>query len=71
MQQNLEQRVQRLYERLTPGQAPKLGSLGLSGARPAQIGTSPLPRALTWLGRPGSLPWPEWPWRLRPGTASG
>lgn len=54
-----------------PGRAPKLRSQGLSGPRPAQIGTSPLPRALTWLGRPGSLPWPEWPWRLRPGKASG
>lgn len=63
--------MQLLYERLTPGRGPKLGSQGLGRPRPARIGTSPLPRALTWLGRPGSLPWPEWPWRLRPGKASG
>lgn len=28
-------------------------------------------RALTWLGRPGSRPWPEGPWRLRPQGGRG
>jgi hypothetical protein len=33
--------------------------------------TPPSPCALTWLSRPGSLPWPEGPWRLCPRGGRG
>ncbi|XP_049731408.1 collagen alpha-1(I) chain-like [Elephas maximus indicus] len=54
----------------TPGRVPQLRSRDLGGPGPA-LSTFLSPRALTWLGRLGSLPWPEGPRRLRPPGSRG
>lgn len=54
----------------TPGRAHQLRSRDLRGPGPA-LSASRSPHMLTWLGRPGSLPWPEGLWRLRPRDGRG
>ncbi|XP_064135963.1 basic proline-rich protein-like [Loxodonta africana] len=54
----------------TPGRVPQLQSRDLGGPGPA-LSTFLSPSALTWLGRLGSLPWPEGPRRLRPPGSRG